>query len=246
MVNKGFHQMAKNTKTASLGAAAAAAASAPLNAAALFKVVEASRSGGVAYLSQEEGEGLLAAGFITVNANQPDPNNASKVAAYPTAEGAKFYDENGGNESAQPEANTSTGKTAFEIDDDVPLAEKRRGSLGQKRESIYPFDKLGVGQSFHVPVTADMPKPNRTLGSAVSNATKSYAVEDLDANGNKQYETVNVPVKGADGKIVKNPDGTDQTKPEQRVKMKNTRVFTVRAVDANDPRGEGARVYRTA
>lgn len=244
--------MAKNSKpvaAASLGAAAVAGAvaGAALNAAALFKVVEASRSGGVAYLSQSEGEGLFNAGFITINTAQPDPNDASKVAAYPTEAGAKFYDENNDTSGAAAGSEGDGAKAGgFEIDDNVPLAEKRRGSIGQKRESIYPFDKLGVGQSFHVPVSADMPKPNRTLGSAVSNATKSYAVEDLDANGAKQYDTVNVPVRDASGAVLKNPDNSDQTRAEQRVKMKNTRVFTVRAVGADDPRGEGARVYRTA
>lgn len=235
--------MAKKTTPVAAGAVAAVATPG-LNAAALFKVVEASRSGGVAYLSQSEGEGLFNAGLITINAAQQDPNDASKVAAYPTEAGAKFYDENNDN-GGETAAGEGAKAAAFEIDDNVPLAEKRRGSVGQKRESIYPFDKLGVGQSFHVPVSADMPKPNRTLGSAVSNATKSYAVEDLDANGAKQYDTVNVPNKDAAGNVIKNDDGTDQTRAEQRVRMKNTRVFTVRAVGADDPRGEGARVYRT-
>ena len=227
--------MAKNTKTAaasSLGAAAVPA----LNAAALFKVVEASRSGSIAYLSQAEGEGLLAAGFITVNANQPDPNDASKVAAYPTEAGAKFVDENGGasDNSAAQGATAAPSVPTFEIDDNVPIAAKRRGAVGSPRESIYPFAKLEIGQSFHVPVTADMPKPNRTLGSAVSNATKSYDVEDLDAAGNKQYDAVEV--KDKNGNVLR---------VEQRVRMKHTRVFTVRAVGEDDPRGVGARVYRT-
>lgn len=239
--------MAKKTNPVAAGTVAAVATPG-LNAAALFKVVEASRSGGVAYLSQAEGEGLLGANLITVNTNQPDPNDASKVAAYPTEAGAKFYDENNDTSGAVAGEGEGAGTkaAAFEIDDNVPLAEKRRGSVGQKRESIYPFDKLGVGQSFHVPVSADMPKPNRTLGSAVSNATKSYAVEDLAADGSKQYDTVNAPNKDAAGNVIKNADGSEQTRAEQRVRMKNTRVFTVRAVGADDPRGEGARVYRTA
>lgn len=239
--------MAKKS-TVTAAANPAPVATPGLNAAALFKVVEASRSGGTAYLSQSEGEGLFAAGLITINAAQVDPNDANKVAAYPTEAGAKFYDENADAPSGDNAAAGTDAKAApsFEIDDNVPLAEKRRGSVGQKRESIYPFDKLGVGQSFHVPVTAEMPKPNRTLGSAVSNATKSYTVEDLDANGGKQYDTINVPVKDAAGNVLKDAEGKEVTKPEQRVRMKQTRVFTVRAVGADDPRGEGARVYRTA
>lgn len=223
--------MAKASTKTNTPAAAGAAAPA-LNAAALFKVVEASRSGGVAFLSQAEGEGLLSAGFITINAAQTDPNDASKVAAYPTEAGAKFYDENGGEEEAGDEGKAAV---SYEIDSDVPLATKRRGAIGTARESVYPFAKLDIGQSFHVPVSKDMPKPNRTLGSAVSNATKSFAVEDLDGNGQKQFYAHEI--KDKDGNV---------TGTEQRVKMKNTRVFTVRAVGADDPRGEGARVYRTA
>ncbi len=84
----------------------------------------------------------------------------------------------------------------------------------------YPFDALEVNKSFHIPATEKRPNPAKSLASTVSAATKKYAE---DTGQTKQS------VKG-------------NTLPV----LKNTRVFTIKAVGAEDPRGPGARVVRTA
>lgn len=214
--------MAKNTKTVAAASLSAAAASPSLSSTALFKVVEAHRAGGVAYVSREEGEGLANAGLIEVNPAMADPNDANKFAARPTDAGLKYADEVGGEPASEP----AKVKPTFTIRDDVPLA-PRRGGGGGGRESIYPFDALNVGQSFHVAKTADNENPARTMATAVSQAVRKHALEDgfeTDENGNVKLNKAG----------------------EQVIKWKPTKVFTVRQVGADDPDGEGARIYRTA
>lgn len=117
--------------------------------------------------------------------------------------------------AAQNVAATAPATTSFAIDDDVPMAVlSRRG-----RSTLYPFDALEVGQSFHVPATAERPNPAKSLASTVSSANKRYAVvvpgaTRVDRNGNEVPET------------------------------EQTRRFRVVAAAPDDARGEGARVFR--
>lgn len=207
-----------------------AAINQPLNSEALSRVYAAVTAGnpGYAFVTQAEGEGLLAHGLITINGDITDGNGG--VAAITSAEGNKLAQEHIDSDKA---AETAAWK--FEIDDNVPLVNKRGGGGGGKRERIYNFDALNIGQSFHLPATAEMPKPNRSIASAVSNATAEYAVEVKDSNGAVVMEAFERKSKA--GEVLERG---------VRPKLQNTRVFTVRAVDASDPRGPGARVYRTA
>lgn len=130
---------------------------------------------------------------------------------------------------------------AYEIDTDVAMPAPRGGRAG----SVYPFDALEVGHSFHVPKTDEMPDPVATLASTVSGATARYAEETGES------ETVKRPVyqKDADGKRVKGADGKLIKTGEEEVtvaKKRNTRVFRVVAATDKDPKGPGARVFRTA
>lgn len=219
--------MAKKTTTAAAPAASTASAPA-ISPEVLARVYKATTAGGVGYdfVTEAEGAGLVAAGLIEIN---PAITDGDRVAAITTEAGAKLAQEHAGDDKAAAEE----AKAKFEIDDNVPLAPKRRGGNTNAREAIYPFDALNVNQSFHVPVSTKMPKPARSLASAVSAATAKYAVEVKDANG----QTVMEPFERKDkaGTVIET--GT-------RPKMQNTRVFTVRAVDASDPRGPGARIYR--
>src|SRR4051812_31490076 len=61
----------------------------------------------------------------------------------------------------------------FEIDDNVPLPTKKVG--GAKRGSKYPFDKLAVGQSFHVPATKENPEPVTALASSLTGARRLFS-----------------------------------------------------------------------
>lgn len=142
-----------------------------------------------------------------------------------------------------PTSAPSAASSAFVIEDAVPLPGAKRGGRGN---TIYPFDALNVGQSFHVATTAENPTPAKSLASTVSSATARYAVEVAG-----QTEVVTLPVYQTDaaGKKVKDANGNwikTGTRQETRPKMQETRKFTLRAVDASDPKGAGARVWRTA
>lgn len=135
-------------------------------------------------------------------------------------------------------APTPAAKPSFVIEDAIPVPSVKTGG-GAKRESIYPFDQLGVNQSFFVAASTDMPEPAKSLASTVSSATARYRVE----TGETEIVEETIYAKGADGKNAKGADGKwikTGTKTVTRNKMKVTRQFVIRAVEG------GARIWRTA
>lgn len=185
----------------------------------LAQIVEGKELNRTYYVGAEVGYPLLQAGLITVDDTDRNPHNDEEVAAIPTAAGIAHI------KGVQPPAEkVYPVSDGYVIDDYMPPRSVRSRS---PNGSVYPFDSLQVGQSFHVPATAAMPKPARTLASATSLATRKYAV----AAG---YET--------------HPDGTPKLdkagNPVPR--WEKTRVFAVQIADPDDPRGPGARVKRTA
>ncbi len=115
-------------------------------------------------------------------------------------------------------ATTGSGATAstFEIEDGV----QKKGRRGGRSSILYPFDDLNVGQSFHIPATTERPNPSKSIASTVSAATKKWATPT--------------------GQTKKSPKGNDIPV------LSYTRRFSVEAVDATDPKGAGARVFRDA
>lgn len=225
--------MARKTKTETAPAPAPAPAvqtidpgsQAPLSMSVLVAIVDATKHGQHFYVSAADGLGLAKAGLIEVNTALLDPSDPNKAAARATLEGMAMVNESDNADTAATTAAPASDKPKFVIRTDVAMTNKRgRASTAAQP---YPFDDLPVGGSFHVAVTEKMPKPHKTLGSAVSIATRKYAAQD-------GYEM--------------NGDGTPKLdkKGNQIAKWKNSRVFSVRAVDASDPDGVGARVFRTA
>lgn len=138
--------------------------------------------------------------------------------------------------------NESSGASEFALDDGIAMPATKRGRQGD----TYPFDKMGVGQSFFIAATAEKPNPAKAMASTVSSATARYAV------GTGEFETVKVKQYAVDesGKRVRNEAGElvviGET-TEQREVTKTTRKFEVRAVDETaQGRGPGARIWRTA
>lgn len=210
--------MAKKPNTAKPAAAQSAPA---VDTATLSNIVAATVAGGFVYVAEAVAAPLVAAGYVETNAEMKD--EAGNIAARSTDAGNAFIN-SGSQPAAAPAVSTeapaaSSAKPTFEIEDNVPLPTIKRGGIGG---TTYPFDALNVGQSFHVAASEDKPNPAKSLASTVSSATARYAVEVKDANGNTVLD--------------------DEGKP----KMQNTRVFSVRTVGKDDPKGPGARVWRTA
>lgn len=203
----------------------------------------AASSVGYLFLAQDEGADIVTAGQASIKTDVEAP--AGLAAVELTDAGRAFLAEHQ-SEVVTPAA--VTAKPSYEIEDDVAMPTEKARTGG--RQFQYPFDKLNVGQSFHVAKSAANPDPAARLASSVSGARTRFSVEERDEAGNVINETVKVSVYSkdaagkfvmVDGKRVKTGE-TDVTRP----KMKIVRDFNVRAVDATDPKGEGARVWRTA
>lgn len=159
--------------------------------------------------TQKSVEPLLKDGLAETNAEIKD---GDKIATRATDKGIAEYEA-----QKAAEANGGEAASTFEIDDGVPMPTARGGG---RTSILYPFDKLEVGQSFHIAATADKPNPSKSIASTVSAATKKYATETGETKTTPKGNTVPV--------------------------LNYTRKFSVKAVDATDPKGAGARVWRTA
>jgi hypothetical protein len=180
-------------------------------------------------LTQDEGLDLVNNGYATVDTSVTDGNTAKVVL---TEAGVAALGASG------------NSATNYEIEDNVPIPTNsaRRGRTGG-----YPFEQLAVNQSFHVAVK-DGEQPADVaarLQSSVSGARARYA-EDT---GSKRTIQRKVYAKTADGKFQKDANGkrvVERTEPVELPVTKPTRDFTVKAVGSDDPKGAGARVWRTA
>lgn len=125
---------------------------------------------GFAFVGIDEGAELVKEGLAETNAAVPN-TPAGQIAARATQKGIDTV-----NASTAPTAPaTDAAKPSFVIEDNVAIpAVTGRGRIA----SVYPFDKLAVGQSFFVA------KPAKNLASTVSSANARYAVEVKDAAGN--------------------------------------------------------------
>lgn len=206
---------------------------------ALLAAIAASTSpaAGVMMLTQGEAGDIVSKGLAVVDTTKTDGDTAA--VSLTDAGRAELAAGNGGDNTTA----ATSAASSFDIDDAVPMPTDtaRRGRSGG-----YPFDKLEIGQSFHVAKSADNEDPAARLASSVSGARVKFSVPDGD-----KTETVTVKTykRGEDGKYIKDADGkrvVDTETTETRPVLKLTRDFTVKSVGADDPRGEGARVWRVA
>lgn len=195
------------------------------------------------YLTQEEGQDIVQNGFAQVL----DWNNKDGYGNVRVTISELGLSQLGINSKGNS-MDTNT-KAKFAVSDYCPPVEKK--ARGARSGSMYPFDALNVGQSFHVPATAKMPDPVKSVSSAVVVANRRFSVGAVDANGNPVMETVKEKTyqKGADGKRAKDAEGKlilESVCTVEKQKLKQTRNFVVQAALADDPAGAGARVIRTA
>lgn len=100
---------------------------------------------------------------------------------------------------------------AYEIEDDVPLPIKR---VGVKGESIYPFDKLAVNQSFFVGATDAIKEPWKTLTSMASRMSREmWPKKFLTARHSKKLPD-GTEVEGV--RIWRNTDATEPLAPPRK------------------------------
>jgi hypothetical protein len=184
----------------------------------LARAVEGRNSAqGFVYGTKQEYKTLLDAGLVDFDEAKKDGN---KIAMRASDAGlAAFTATQGGGTPTNAPAGVVTPtaeKPAFKITKEIPMPKVRRreGESGSK----YPFDALEIGDSFHVPITADMPDPKKSMASSITAAKMRYS-NKLEGQH-----------KSRRGTMVDN--------------VEFTRNFAVRAVGKDDPEGPGARVWR--
>lgn len=192
-----------------------------------------------AYLTQAQGFDLVSKGLASV-----DTANTQGDAAFVTLTEAGLAVLNGTAQApAAPAANP-----VFTVRADIPVpSAKRRGRAGTSK---YPIDTMEVNQSFHVPKTAENPDPANTIASSIANARIKYAVKVTNPDGSPKMvsKTVRTYKKSADGKLEKDAEGHRIIETESTTEVQETtngRDWVVASVDASDPEGVGARVWRT-
>jgi hypothetical protein len=142
-----------------------------VNAALLATIVTAMGNEATPYhmVTEADAAKLVKDGLVETNAEIRD---GDKIAARATTKGIEVNtseqgsSDNGGGAPA-PAATTSN----FAIDDGITMPPSRGG----RNRSLYPFDALTVGQSFHVPATEAKANPAKSLASTVSSANKRNA-----------------------------------------------------------------------
>lgn len=158
-------------------------------------------------------DALVAEGLVELN--PAGPNDKGETLTRATQKGIDSM--NTASNTGTAAASTSAVSSGFAIDDGIALPTiSGRGRAGA---TVYPFDKLAVGQSFFVPNSEDKPNAAKSLASTVSSATARYAE----------------PVEG---------ETRIDRKGNSVQAMKATRQFVVRSVEENGV--AGARVWRTA
>lgn len=103
-----------------------------------------------------------------------------KVAVRATEKGqaeAPAPSTNEGNNNTVTDTNTTANAASpFAIIEGAVLPEGR----APRSSSVYPFETMGVGQSFFVPATEDKPNPAKSLASTISSANKRFSKEGAD------------------------------------------------------------------
>lgn len=208
----------------------------------LAALADATRSGADKFLYVDESDAKLLydAGLALVDTNTR--NADGQVATRLNDAGLAYAEKNPAepdNNVLSNEGNTeqkeasaakrqSTGYVRpanIELDKSVQMPSVSRGRAG---ETSYPFDTMEVGDSFHIAATEQNKDPAKSVASSVSTANIKYSREKKDENGN----VITKPRKVRNGEIKHFPE-------REPIKQ-----FTIRSVDASDPKGVGCRVWR--
>jgi hypothetical protein len=202
-----------------------------------LQAIANSNSANPVFVTAAEGQNLLQAGLIAIDATRVSPLNPNAVLASVTEVGMNYLLNNP----------APTGKVAFAVQKGValptPKTKKQKKEKGE-RVILYPFDSMEIFDSFHVPVTAENPEPWKNVSSQVNVANKKYRIPLLP----EEMITVEkkTAIKDAEGNFVLGEDGKRTYAVSQitEKKMVPTRKFALRQVGAGDPSGAGARVWR--
>lgn len=142
---------------------------------------------------------LIEQGLVEIN---PSMTDGDAVITRATQAGIDFV--NSGATFTEPVKEVKKmEKLNIVIEDNVPKPEKT-GRFGG-RETIYPIDKLEVGQSFFLPDTAERPNIAASIASTVAANNAKFSIDDPEGKTrlNKKGETVPVKIRTRSFSVVK-------------------------------------------
>jgi len=197
-----------------------------MNVELLRAIANANAANTVVFVSQTEGMEPFQAGYITVDANAKDPDDASKVAAHITEAGVNYLASLNGHAAAH----TKPVHTYDVQTGGLELPKIKRGfgkGGGGGAPTKYPFETMDVNAWFFV-ADSEVSKGNahKTMGSAVGSANQRFAV------GTGEQETVERVKRGSDHKAIKDANGKNVKETVTQEKKRFTKKFVVRAVEA--------------
>lgn len=171
------------------------------------------------YVSASDGKPLVDAGYIEVNLEVKDPNDATKVLCRSTQAGKDAVANEGASAGSKSHAMIVTGAV-------LPPARKRGNTSGSGAPAKYPFAELQVGGMFFS-ANSDHAKGDavKALGSTVSAQNDKYS----EPTG----ETKLVTRAKRDPKTKKamvDEQGNKITETVDLAKKKYNRKFTIRPV----------------
>lgn len=166
----------------------------------LSSIHAATAQGGSLFIDtkSKDAKALTTAGLIDVNAQIT--NEQGHVAARTNEAGAEAATKQTGTSERAAPVRVAPPEGGFAIlkAEEVPEAPQSRRGVG--RESPYPFEKLGMGEAFFIPATADVADPAKKFASTISSANKRFA---KNANDVRRFRIFAGTINGQAGAIVK-------------------------------------------
>lgn len=193
---------------------------------ALPEIVKATQAGSFMYTPEVIFIPLVKEGLVEVNEEMINPNDAGQLATRATQKGVeKVMSEVQNNEVVA----AAPSKPVYAILKGIAIPAAAPKKRGGRKESKYQFEAMEIGDSFFVPVSAEVPDPMKTMASTVVNANGRYAVPVFNEDGSPKMRTVKNKKAGTE-------------REEQATKL--TRVFKVAEYELEGVKG--ALVYRDA
>lgn len=212
--------MAKSAKSAPVGDG--------IDKGFLAQLVAATAAGTIMYVSQVQGQPMLAHNppLIEINPDITDPNDGTKIAARSLPAANDYLAANSGGATVNTPAPT-TSNYAIITNAELPPAKRRGNTEGSGAPTKYPFADLVVGGMFFS-ANSEHKKGDavKALGSTVSAQNDKYS----EPTGAMKTVTRAVRDK-VTKKAVLNPDGSKQTETVELPVKKYNRKFTIRPVE---------------
>lgn len=196
----------------------------------LAQLIAATDAGTVMYVSQVQGQPLLAHNppLIEINPAVTDPNDGTKIAARALPAAKDYLAANTGNDTVKSASNYSVITNAV-----LPPSKKRGNTSGSGAPTKYPFANLEVNGMFFSP-NSEHKKGDavKALSSTVSAQNDKYSEQNVK-DGVPEVKTVTRAVRDKKTKKAQiGPDGKKVTETVSLPVKKYLRKFTIRPVEA--------------